>query len=298
MSWRILYIEESDSVSLYLDNVKIKKAANEFTFPLGDILLVMIDNNKLTITINLINACSKRNIPILTCGDNHHPLSIILPLNGHFEASKIFLDQLGWSNSLKQHFWQLYIKQKLRNQLFVLKKSAPNDGSIPIITKYIDEVEENDKTNREGLAAKIYFKALFGAQFSRHDSDALNASLDYGYSILRALISKVIISKGLNAQLGIFHRGAQNPFNLSDDVIEIFRPIIDLYVYQNFLNNKIFSRETRLKILEILNMKILYKDTKITLHHLVEKIVDEMIRFFKDGKADICINFDPLVYDL
>ena len=78
MGWRVLYIEESDSVSLYLDNVKVKRGSNEFLFPLSDItFIIIIDNFKVLISLHLINACAEYNIPIISCGDNHHPLSIL-----------------------------------------------------------------------------------------------------------------------------------------------------------------------------------------------------------------------------
>ncbi len=298
MSWRVLYIEESESISLYLDNIKVKRAANEIIFPLSDISLVLIDNRKLNITVNLINACSERNIPIITCGLNHHPICNMLPISGHFESSKILYFQLDWNETLKQELWKILIKQKIKNQYIVLCKRNPSYESISLIKKYIDEVELGDATNREGLAAKLYFRGLFGKTFARHNDDVINACLDYGYSILRALISKTLIAKGLNTQLGIFHKGAQNAYNLSDDVIEIFRPIIDAYVYDNFLNEKIFVREHRVKILEIINMKIIMASQKITLHHAIEKIIDEIIRFFKDGKVENFITFEPDLYDL
>lgn len=298
MSWRVLYVEESDGLSLYLDNIKIKRAANELTFPLSDISLVLIDNFKLTITANLINGCVKRNIPIIICGDNHHPAALILPVHGHFECTKILFNQLSWSEELKGVLWQLLVKQKIKNQLCVLKKRNPTCESISIIEKYIDEVRVYDETNREGLAAKLYFRGLFGVKFSRHDTDVVNACLDYGYSVLRAIISKTLVAKGLNTQLGIFHKGPQNAFNLSDDVIEIFRPIIDSFVYDNFLNEKIFVREHRVRILEILNMKLNINGQRHTIYHVVEKVIDEIIRFFKDGKVDNLISFDPELYDL
>ena len=113
MSWRVLYVEESDSLSLYLDNIKVKRGTVELTFPINDIAAVVIDNYKLTVTINLMNACSQRNIPIICCGDNHHPLNIVLPLSGHYNGSKIFSKQLLWGETSKAKFWQIFIKQKL-----------------------------------------------------------------------------------------------------------------------------------------------------------------------------------------
>lgn len=298
MSWRVLYIEESDALSLYLDNIKVKRAANEITFPLNDISLVLIDNYKLNITINLINACANKGIPIVFCGDNHHPYTLSLPLHGHFECTKVLFNQLKWTDEQRGLLWQSLIKQKIKNQHFVLNDCNPLCESLEIIDSYINEVVLMDSTNREGLAAKLYFKGLFGKTFQRHDNDTINACLDYGYSVLRALISKTLVAKGLNTQLGIFHRGPQNAFNLSDDVIEIFRPVIDLFVFNNFKNEKIFLREHRHRILEILNMKLLIDGQKQTLTHSIEKVVDSIIKFFNDGVLTTTINFEPVLYDL
>lgn len=299
MSWRVLYVEESEMLSLYLDNVKVKRGTVELSFPLNDIAIIVIDNFRLSITINLLNACSLRNIPVVMCGDNHHPLNIVLPLNGHYNSSKIFLEQLEWKKELKNIFWKIYVKQKIKNQLFVLQYLKPEaNEAIEILKTYIEEVQEYDSTNREGLSAKVYFRALFGTNFSRQNDDTINACLNYGYSILRALISKTIVAKGLNQQLGIFHKGPTNFFNLSDDIIEIFRPIIDMYVYKKFINEKIFLREHRMQILEILNMKICVDNQKITLNHAIERTIDGVIKFFKNGQADTIIKFDPILYDL
>ena len=96
------------------------------------------------------------------------------------------------------------IKRKISNQLFVIENTTKDEDTITLLKKYIDEVEEGDPTNREGLAAKVYFRALFGKSFLRQEENVINACLNYGYSILRALISKTLVAKGLNTQLGIF----------------------------------------------------------------------------------------------
>lgn len=298
MSWRILYIEESESLSLYLDNVKVKRGATELTFPLSDLCMVVIDNYKLILTVGLINACSTRNIPIVMCGDNHHPLNICLPLNGHFNGSKIFLDQIAWNDGLKEKIWQIIVKQKIKNQLYVMSHCVSNEEAEKILKNYIDNVELNDKTNREGLAAKVYFRAMFGPTFSRQDENVINAALNYGYAIIRAMISRTIVAKGLNPQLGIFHKGAGNAFNLSDDVIEIFRPMIDYFVYINFKEEKIFTRDCRIKLLEIIDKKVRVNEQNITLNHAIEKVVDGIINFFNSGSINSLIYFEPVLYDL
>lgn len=298
MGWRILYIEESESVSLYLDNVKIKKGSNEYTFPLSDISLLLIDNYKIQISVHLINACSSRNIPIVSCGDNHHPLCITLPLSGHFESSYMFLRQLNWTDNQKSIYWTKLVEQKIFNQLQVLKLINNDKVSISLLNDYALSVENNDKTNREGLAAKVYFHSLFGRNFSRNEDNVINACLNYGYSLIRAMISRTLVAKGLNTQLGIFHKGHQNVFNLADDVIEIFRPIIDYYVYSNFLAEKIFTKEIRMKILDIFGYKLEVQGEKITICHAIEKFIDNMIGYFNDDKNIDMLKLIPVLYDL
>ncbi len=300
MSWRVLFIEESNHLSLYLDNVKVVKGANEYLFPLSDILMIVIDNFKTNFSVGLFNACAKYNIPIILCGDNHLPYSIHLPLSGHYESAKMLNKQINYDNGRYGLVWKKIIQQKIRHQQQVIEKYNSSDtDTIELLSKYIQEVDLFDSTNREGLAAKVYFHSLFGLNFSRRDDhNVINACLDYGYSILRSLIARITVSKGLNPQLGIFHRSTTNAFNLVDDFMEPFRPIVDNYVYSNFLNEQIFLKEHRNKILRIVNFKLnTISDQKVTLNHCVEKYVDEFIKFM-DGTVEELFDFGIELHDL
>ncbi len=298
MSWRILYIEESEELTLYLDNVKVKRLLNEFTFPLSDIVLILIDNYKTVLSVKLITMCANMNIPIVLCGDNHHPISIVHPLTGHYAGSKILAEQINWSEEQKMIIWREIIQRKIAKQLFVLKCFSTIEAPQRIIQEYIGHVEMGDVTNREGLAAKVYFRALFGAEFSRNEECVINACLNYGYSIFRAIISKVIVAKGLCPQIGIFHRGAENAFNLSDDILELFRPIVDKVVYENFRNEKIFIREHRITLLKMLDHKIFFEKQHLTIHQVIEKTVDDLISYFRKGVIMSGLDYDPVLYDL
>lgn len=298
MGWRTLYIEESDNLSLYLDNIKVVRGVNELFFPLSDISIMLIDNTKTQLTIKLINACSSNNIPIISCGDDHHPIAILLPFFGHFESAKIQNEQLQWTKEMKDIVWQDVIKAKISKQLFVLKRNTPKSETIEYLTSYVNSVQVGDNTNREGLAAKAYFRSLFGDDFTRNDENVINASLNYGYSVMRAIIAKVVVSKGLNPLFGIFHKGMTNSFNLVDDILELYRSIVDDYVYNNFMNEKIFKREHRLKILTLINGKVEIQQQKQTLIHSVEIIVDDLITYFRKGEMCPNIFFEPILYDL
>ena len=194
--------------------------------------------------------------------------------------------------------WLEIIRQKIKGQKEVLKKYNKDTQSIILLEQYLKDIHPYDSTNREGLAAKVYFHSLFGINFSRMDENAINACLNYGYSIIRAYICRTIVAKGLNTQLGIFHRGPQNAFNLADDIIEPFRPIVDNFVYQNFINLKIFTKEERLKLLELLNLKIEVNNEKITLTHSIDKFVDSLIQYLNSQGKNNIIQISPLYDDL
>lgn len=298
MSWRTLFIEESEELSLYLDNVKVRRASSDFVFPLSDLLIILIDNYKTIITVKLITACAIRNIPIIVCGDNHHPLCIIHPLSGHYVGSKVLNEQISWTIDQKNTIWMTIIQHKIAKQLFVLKQFDKSQESWALLQNYINSVQDGDSTNREGLAAKVYFRALFGDGFSRREDSALNACLDYGYSVFRAIISKTVVAKGLCPQLGIFHRGAQNDFNLLDDILELFRSVVDGFVYARFRDVKIFVRECRLEILKMLDGKIQFGTQKLSIGNIIEKTIDSLLTYFRKGVIAQELGFEPTIYDI
>ncbi|HOI46161.1 MAG TPA: type II CRISPR-associated endonuclease Cas1 [Bacilli bacterium] len=298
MSWRIVYIEESEYLNLYLDNIKINKGIEDIIIPLQDIHTIILDNTKTVVSVNLLNKCMEYNICLITCGIDHLPIAELVPINGNYRSDYVLFDQIGWSNNIKNKLQQVIVRGKINNQIKVLKKNKKEESVIEKLTTFNNEVELGDTTNREGLAAKMYFRELFGSQFIRFEDDVINAGLNYGYSILRSQITKSAISKGLNTCIGLFHKGASNFHNLSDDIIEPFRPIIDDFVYNNLLNEQSFKKEHRLNIIKISSKKIMYNGQKQTLLNVINMFIDQIIRYIEtNGNSDIHIP-DIRIYDV
>lgn len=141
------------------------------------------------------------------------------------------MDQGHWSEMAKGFVWQQIITHKIRNQR-LLPERLDNSAATELL-HYELEVLSDDLTNREGTAAKVYFTALFGPGFRRGVSDETNAALNYGYKILASTINRMLCSHGYNLALGIHHRSRKNPFNLTYDLIEPWRPLIDQIVCEN-----------------------------------------------------------------
>lgn len=298
MSWRIIYIEEADYLSLHLDNLKVTKGNDETTIPLGDINSIIIDNYKTNLSVNLLNKCMDYKINMVLCDMKHLPNTIIYPYSGNYQASLILKEQLSWNKENIDKVWQRIVKGKIINQIKVLKNNDKSNEVINKLVIYLNEVEEFDSTNREGLAAKIYFRELFGNDFIRETDNTINACLNYGYSIIRSMIARTLVAKGLNPHIGIFHKGQFNDFNLADDIIEVFRPIIDNFAYINFFNEEFFTRNIRLLIVSSLARKILYNGKKQSIHNVISAYVDSIINALKTGDTNHIYFPEVNIYDV
>ena len=144
----------------------------------------------------------------------------------------------------------------------------------------------------------MYFRELFGDDFKRYADDSINAALNYGYSILRSQIARALVARGLNPQLGIFHRGAGNAFNLADDFIEPLRPIIDKWVYENIKKDQLFNRENRLALIQLTTKKIEYNNRKVTIIMALNILIDNFLDFMDTGDVSKLVFPNVIVYDL
>ena len=286
MGYRIVYVEQSECLRLYLDNLKLDTKKGEVLIPLSDIQTLIIDNNKTSLSVRLLNALSDNNISTIFCGIDHLPKSSLIPLNGHYSQSGNLMKQIQWSDSIKQKLQKEIVKTKLYNQCKLLMKYKCSSTAISTLIQYISEVEEGDKTNREGLGAKVYFRALFGNDFTRFDNDVINAGLNYGYSILRSLISSIIISKVYTPNLGIFHKSKQNMFNLSDDIIEVFRPIVDEYVRENLYYSLTFEQFHREELVRLNTGRIQIDNATQTISNAITIYFESILKCIEEDCID------------
>ena len=275
ISWRIVYVEDADTMKLKLDNIIIYKDGYDYTIPLPDISTIVVDSLNSSITTRLLASISKYNICLIICDNSHIPCGVYSSFNGHFHASKMLLKQIDWDSSTKAIFWQTIVRWKISNQKQVLESFEREERAISLLQSYNDEVDVADKTNREGLSAKVYFVALFGKNFIRDkdSKDVINACLNFGYSIIRAYIGRVCVGHGLVCMLGIHHKNEYNAYNLVDDLMEPFRPFVDYVVYKNMLNIKFIKRENRLELVNILNQQVKYSNQKVLVSNAIEKYV-------------------------
>lgn len=290
MGWRTLYIEDSHKVSLYLNNLKLESADEQYVIPIADIDTIIFNNYKMYMTVQLLCKLSQNNVCVIICEKNGLPEIMLNPITGNCTAFRQQELQLNLSEERKAILWQQLIEAKITNQLDVLFACVPKSDNIKHLTKFVEDVQPADSTNREGLAAKTYFRGLYGNDFLReHEStDPINIALNYGYAVLRAMLARSIVAKGLLPTIGIKHRNLYNHFNLTDDFIEPYRPIVDQWVYHNISQTQdIFARDRRISLLENLSGKIYLSDKKYGIAQSMNIYVDSIIRYMETGETAV-----------
>ena len=207
MSWRTVVITNKCKLS-YKNNYLIIRKEDNKMIHLSEVGTIIIDSTLVSITSYLLAELVKRKIKVVFCDERRNPISELIPLYGSHNTSKKILKQIKWDETTKAMIWSKIVKNKIKNQGKVLKKIDAVKANM--LFEYVNQVEYNDISNREGHAAKVYFNSLFGKGFIRHGGDEINAALDYGYAILVSTINKEIVSNGCMTQLGIKHK---NEFN-------------------------------------------------------------------------------------
>ena len=204
------------------------------TIPIEDIASVVLDNRQITITQALLEKLLEENCAVITCDSSHLPTGLMLPLDGHTLQNERFRSQIAASLPLKKQIWQQTIQSKIANQAAVLEYATGEKH--PNMLKWATGVRSGDPENLEARAAAYYWKTLFSdiiRGFIRgRDEDAPNNLLNYGYAIVRATVARALVCSGLLPTLGVHHRNKYNAYCLADDIMEPYRPYVDLLVYQ------------------------------------------------------------------
>lgn len=231
------------------------------SIPIEDIGIVVLEHLQSTITLPLLNALSENNVAVVLCNGNYMPSAMLMNLDSNKIQAENYRAQIEAGEPLKKNLWQQKVKAKIRNQAGLLNKLGKDGDKL---RPYYCNVKSGDADNREGVAAKVYWRELFGEHFVREREGAPpNNLLNYGYSILRAATARSLMGSGLFPAFGIFHRNRYNAFPLADDVMEVYRPYVDEVVYSLYNAGSIqLNKETKMKLLNVLFSDTLFGSIK------------------------------------
>lgn len=261
MSWRTVVVSKTSKLDYSLGYLVVRDVNSSVKIHMDEISILIIENTATSITVALMNELINKKIKVIFCDEKRNPKSELTPYYGAHDCSLKLKQQLSWNDNLKKQLWTLIVKEKIKNQSLVLKFFEMLQNEILI--QYVNELQFYDSTNREGHAAKVYFNALFGKGFSRDKDCPINASLNYGYSLILSCFNREVVCSGYLTQLGLFHDNMFNDYNLSCDLMEPFRPLVDVIVYK--LNPNKFEKEEKLEVLKVLNTPLEINSQKNTL---------------------------------
>lgn len=266
-----------------------KEEAEPKSIPIEDIGLLILDHQQITITQALISKLVANNTAIVSCNDKHHPIGLMMCLDGHTLQSQKFQAQVNATVPLKKQLWQQTIAAKINNQAAMLSFCRQENK---LLLNLAETLKSGDSDNCEAQAAAYYWKKVF-AEFWENESVVFkrdpegqppNDLLNYGYAIIRALVARSLVASGLLPTLGIHHRNQYNAYCLADDIMEPYRPYVDYSVWQIMRQNgKYLEMGPQIKkaLLEIPAMDVKIDDKKSPLMNAVQRTTASLAKCFE-----------------
>ncbi|AUJ30434.1 subtype II CRISPR-associated endonuclease Cas1 [Liquorilactobacillus hordei] len=291
MTWRNIMVKDGDYLRLKLDNLQIEKAGQKYIVPLSDIATITLEGKILTLTTRLLSKFAQYNIAVIVCDNKYVPCGIYMGFGQYHRTAKRNLEQVAWSSELRKEVWTKIIQQKMINQKAVLSAYEVDTGRVDKMQELIENIQFADITNREGHAAKVYFNSLYGKYFTRERECLENGAMNYGYTIIRAYMARLVTSLGLIPTLGVFHRNEFNSFNLVDDLMEPFRPLMDWYILDKILPSypKYLSWDIRCELIDFLNQPYIHKGRKTTIDLVMLEYVNSFIKMMQGKKKELLV---------
>ena len=251
MSWRTIVITKRAKLDLQL-GFMVVRGEHTTKVALNEIAVVLIESTAVSLTTSLLAELTKRKVKVIFCDEKRNPSSELVSYYGSHDTSNKIRKQIEWRQNTKEAVWTEIVSEKIRKQKELLELLGKEEAEL--LSSYLQQIAWNDETNREGHAAKVYFNALFGLDFTRTEDNLINAALNYGYSIILSSFTREIVANGYITQLGLFHDNMFNQFNLASDLMEPFRPLVDKCVLGMKLEQ--FEHEEKMWLVDILNQEV------------------------------------------
>lgn len=294
MVWRSVMISRPARLRRQHYSLAIEQEETAYV-PFEDIAVIVLDHREITLTLPVLSACAEYGIGLYATGHNHQPAGVFLPFLAHTRTTRMLRLQLTLGRPAAKQVWAAIVRRKIENQAICLKLCGKSGADR--LASYARRVRSGDPDNLEAQAAGIYFAQLFGADFSRADARWTNAALDYGYAVLRGAIARGLVAHGLHPTVGLFHDSEQNAFNLADDLIEPFRPLVDLHVAKHAaLTQGELIPADKQALVALLNVDVAMPQGKMSVLSAIEYAVESLVRVF-EGAAATTLNL-PVVIGL
>ena len=274
MGFRNVLIESPCKCTYQGGYLVVRKEDAVVKVHLSEISSITLQSTQSFVSAYLMSELAKAKISLVISDEKANPVGQYLPLYGAHNVSKRIAEQVGWTEPSKKRVWQRVTKDKISHQARLLELRDRPEAAAQLVTMAF-EVRSGDTTNREGAAARLYFPALFGAGFSRDIDCSVNAALNYGYAVILSAVSREIVARGYLTASGICHRNEYNQFNLSCDLMEPFRPIVDRVVFDNV--DADFTKTDKRLLVDVLNHTVSYRDGSYKVSSVISFYVQDCL---------------------
>ncbi|MCL2386449.1 MAG: type II CRISPR-associated endonuclease Cas1 [Defluviitaleaceae bacterium] len=293
MAYRNIIVESEATLTLKNKQMRIKTEQVDTTEPIEDISTLLVENRRSVLSVALLSALAQNGSVVFICDEFHMPCAVLEPYLQHSRQHEVTKNQLTLTAPAKKQLWKQIIAAKIRNQAKCLSLCNHADTVFEVtqkLEKMANQVRSGDEGHSEGHAAALYFPALFGSGYLRsNDSDYRNAWLNYGYAILRGCIARMLCVYGFFPLYGIKHHSSLNQFNLADDFIEPFRPIVDLFTIQNALQETGLSPQNKRQIANLLNYDICVAGNMYALSYAIERTIKSFSAVCAGNRKDLLL---------
>lgn len=287
MVWRSVVISQPAKLKREHFSLVIEQSQSA-RVPFEDIAVIVLNNREITLTHPVLSACAEYGIGLYSTGDNHQPNGLFLPFLSHSRATRMMRLQLKLDKPQAKRAWAELVKSKISNQSICLKLTKC--GDVDRLESYASRVRSGDVENMEAQASSYYFPQLFGKGFHRSQNCWVNAALDYGYAIIRGAITRGLVAHGFQPNIGLFHRSEQNAFNLADDLIEPYRALVDLHVF-NHINSHAKEAELapadKVALVALLNVDVRMPRGNTSVLNSIEQAVESLVRLFEGADESV-----------
>lgn len=290
MGFRTVIVKNRAKLEFRL-NYLVVRGEVEKKIHISEINTVIVQSTAVSITASLLNELIKSNVKVIFCDEKCNPSAELLPYYGAHNLTKRCKEQITWNNQSKAKVWREIVKRKILEQALHLSEKGFLDQSELLYT-YADNVEDNDATNREGHAAKVYFNCILDGQ-SRQSGGFVNGCLNYGYAVIMSAFNREIVSSGYLTQLGIWHDNEFNQFNLACDMMEPFRIIVDKLALSLEKDDKDFKK----KVANVLNLKTLIDGKNTTLDLAIRQYARSIFHALESSDETLIVFPEKITLD-
>ena len=283
MGWRSVIITQHAKLTYSMQMMIVQTRDGINQIPIEDINLLLVSTTQAVITSALISKLAQNQTKIIFVDEKDNPVvetAVYYP--GARNIAKL-KEQFNWDEHLKELLWTKIVSQKIKNQIAVLENYhlAKDD-----VQNELDQLEINDESNREAVAARKYFMLLFDKNFVRRDTSAVNAALDYGYAILLSSFNREIVMNGYLTYFGIHHYSQENQFNLASDLMEPFRPFVDYWVKAHE-RIKELTPDIKYGLVELLSLEIKFNGKSTLLTNAITVYTRECLKFLSGERKEL-----------